>query len=352
MEASANRTDFTSALFLGEYHPSSGIRPWSRLTTGVPAVLRESATATLLASVVARRQRAEAGLVERSALHALTDVLSAFPERGGTLWVDAAAYPLTRMACLVARARGIEVCRYRHHDPPDRLPPRSWLVTDGWCQGCNRPAPLDHLAGLARCAGGRVVVDDSLAFGVLGARGPGTGPFGDGTGTVRWLGADHTNTLWLASLAKAHGVPVTVMTGDRRTVTAVARHGSHRMHSSPPSEADLAAGLDSLGRPAELARRRRHLHHLTAQLRDGFRTLGMTPVGRTFPIVATRLHSAAAAQRILAATAQDGWQVIVQVPRCAPGHQLATVVRSDHRPEDIERLLQTLRRATAGRLVA
>lgn len=352
MGASADRSDFTSALFLGERHPSSALRPWHRLTTGVPAVLGESPTATRLASSVARRQGAEAGLVERSALHALTDVLSAFPERGGTLWVDEAAYPLARMACLVAQARGIPVLRYPHHDPPHRLRPRSWLVTDGWCQGCNRPAPLVRLAGLARRVGGRVVVDDSLAFGVLGARAPGTSPFGDGTGTVRWLGAGHGHVLWLASLAKAHGTPVTVVTGDRRTVSTVGRRGGHRMHSSPPSEADLAAGLDSLERPAELAHRRERLYRLTLHLRDGFRALGLTPRGQAFPIVATRLDSPSAAQRLLAAVAQDGWQVIVQVPRCAPGHLLAAVVRADHSPEDIDALLRSLRRATTARLVA
>lgn len=351
MNTPADRTDFTSALFLGEHHPSSDARSWLHLTTGVPAVLRESTTATRLASVIARRQGAEAGLVERSALHALTDVLSAFPERGGTLWVDDASYPLTRMACLVAQARGVLVRRYPHHHPPGRLQPGSWLVTDGWCQGCSRPAPLARLAGLARRAGGRVVVDDSLAFGVLGARATGTGPFGDGTGTARWLGSDHVGILWLASLAKAHGTPVTVLTGDRRTASTVAHHGAHRMHSSPPSEADLSAGLDSLERSGDLARRRLRLHHLTLQLRDGFRRLGLPPRGQPFPIVATRLDSAAA-QRLLAAVAQDGWQVIVQVPRCAPGHLLAAAVRSDHSPEDIDGLLRSLRRATAGRLVA
>ncbi|QCU76971.1 hypothetical protein E7744_01060 [Citricoccus sp. SGAir0253] len=266
--------------------------------------------------------------------------------------MDDAAYPLARWACLVARARGVPVHVFPHHRPPPRVPAGSWLVTDGWCQGCGRPAPLGRLVALAAGTGGRVLVDDSLAFGVLGARRPGTGPFGDGTGTVRRLGLGHDGVVWLASLAKAHGTPVTVITGDRGTIAEVARRGGHRTHSSPPSQADLTAGLDSLARAPELDLRRRRLYRLTLRLRDGFRDAGLEPQGPPFPIVASRLDTAAEAHGILAALARDGFRALIQVPRCRPGYLLAVVVRADHRAAEVEGLVHSLRRAAVGRRAA
>lgn len=355
--------DFTSALFLGQHHPSTGLAPWAEFTTGVPAALRELPAAAELASLVAGQQGADGGLVARSALHGMMDVLQSLPRPGDVLLVDEGAYPLSQWACRASLPRGVRVVAYPHFRPPAVVPSkgtappartgpsaRTWVVTDGWCQGCGRPAPLAELQAIAEKNGGQVIVDDSLAFGVLG-RTSGRDGFGDGTGTARWLGLSHDRLLWLGSLAKAYGTPVTVITGDSPAVDMVARNGGNRMHSSPPSAADLAAGIGAL-RSSSLPRLRRRLWRLTLWLRTAFADLGLPPMGLPFPIVGTRVGSLPLARRWRAALAARGVQALVQLPRCRPGAVLSAVVRADHSQADLDRLVRGLAAATRDRRAA
>ncbi|WP_457946086.1 hypothetical protein ACTAQI_11920 [Pseudarthrobacter sp. alpha12b] len=351
MARSPGGTDFTSALFLGQHHPSAALAPWAEFTTGVPAVLRELPAAAELAPAVAAQQQADGGLVARSALHGMMDVLQSLPRPGDVLLVDEGAYPLSHWACRASVSRGVRVATYPHFRPPAVVPSgRTWLVTDGWCQGCGLPAPLARLQALATKTGGQVIVDDSLAFGVLG-RTSGERGFGDGTGTARWLGLAHDRLLWLGSLAKAYGTPVTVITGDSATIGVVARRGGNRMHSSPPSAADLAAGIGAL-RCSRLPRLRQRLWRLTLWLRKAFRDLGLPPMGLPFPIVGTRVGSLPLARRWHAALAAQGLQVLVQLPRCRPGALLSAVVRADHTQADLDRLVRGLATVTQDRRAA
>jgi 8-amino-7-oxononanoate synthase len=343
--------DFTSALFLGQRHPSAELLPWAEFTTGVPAVLRELQDAEKLAAAIAEQQQAESGLVARSALHGMMDILQVLPQPGDLLLVDAGAYPLTQWACRAAATRGVRVVAFPHIRPPAVVPStRTWLVTDGWCQGCGRPAPLGAMRSLVGTSGGRVIVDDSLAFGVLGRRGTEDG-FGDGSGTARWLGMKHDGVVWLGSLAKAYGSPVTVITGDRPTITRLARHGGNRLHSSPPSAADLGAGLSAV-RDSRIPRLRDRLLRLTRWLRQAFGNLGLPPLGLPFPIVATRLDSLQLARRWRSLLVARGVQVLVQLPRCQPGALLSAVVRADHSQADLDRLVRGLAAVTQDRRAA
>ncbi|RDV09382.1 pyridoxal phosphate-dependent aminotransferase family protein [Arthrobacter sp. RT-1] len=346
-----SRVDFTSALFLGQRHPSAVVPPWTELTTGVPAVLRELPAATELASAVAAQQHAGSGLVARSALHGMMDILQVLPQPGDLLLVDAGAYPLTQWACRAAAARGVRVVTFPHFRPPAVVPQtRTWLVTDGWCQGCGRSAPLGAMQTLVGKTGGRVVVDDSLAFGVLGQRAA-EASFGDGSGAVRWQGLKHDGVVWLGSLAKAYGTPVTVITGDRPTITRLARHGGNRLHSSPPSAADLGAGLSAV-RDSRMPRLRDRLWRLTRWLRQAFGNLGLPPLGLPFPIVGTRLDSLQLARRWRSMLVARGVQVLVQLPRCQPGALLSAVVRADHPQADLDRLVRGLAAVTQDRRAA
>jgi 8-amino-7-oxononanoate synthase len=343
----AGGTDFTSALFLGQRHASAGLHPWTEFTTGVPAALRELPDAAELALAIADQQHAGSGLVARSALHGMIDVMQVLPRSGDLLLVDAGAYPLTQWACRAAGTRGVRVVTFPHFRPPAVVPAgRTWLVTDGWCQGCGRHAPLGAMQALIARTGGRLIVDDSLGFGVLGKRSA-DGGFGDGTGTVRWQGLKHDGVVWLGSLAKAYGTPVTVITADRPTVARIARHGGNRLHSSPPSAADLAAGLGAL-RNFRIPRLRERLWRLTCWVRRAFGDLGLAPQGQPFPIVGTRTDSLQLARRWRAGLAALGVQVLVQLPRCRPGALLSAVVRSDHTQADLDRLVRGLASVTAG----
>lgn len=354
MTGHRREVDFTSALLLGQRHPSRGLRPWAEFTTGLPAGLQESPRAVTLASLVTRQQGGTAGLVARSALHGLTDVFATVPRHGDVVLVDEAAYPLMVWAGWAAAARGVRIVAYPHlrpiGPPPHR---RAWYATDGWCQGCCRPAPLARLRELAAPTGGGVIVDDSLAYGVLGRRGgepPGhvarpdgrsvpDSVFGDGTGTVRWSGLEHDGFLWLASLAKAYGSPVTVITGDGATLARLRDHGGNQWHSSPPSAADLGAALDCVADTDAMGRLRRRSAELVLRLRRDLTGLGLAPQGLPFPLVGLPLPIDVA-RAWWARLAARGLHTLVQLPRCRDTAVLTAVIRSDHRDEDLDRLVE------------
>ncbi|MFK4088243.1 hypothetical protein ACI2LF_29290 [Kribbella sp. NPDC020789] len=337
--------DFTSSLFLGLHHPSDSLPPWESLTTGVPAVLGTTAAAHRVAATVAAARGAQAGVVGRSAMHALMDVMGMLPQRRDVVAIDASAYPLAWWAALRAAANGAVVRRYPHHSP-DRIAAepgrRLFVLTDGWCPGCNRPAPLPELHRLAAATGGALIVDDSLAYGVLGRRRPGD-PFGDGSGTPAWHGLDPAGIIWVASLAKAYGAPLALTTGDQLPIRRLAMEGGHRVHSSPPSAADLAAATMALHDPAGNRARRSRLRANVLWLRNRLSELELPVNGLPFPVVSIRVP---------AATASSWWShlrsarlhAVLQPSRCRPGVMLTVLVRADHSDADLDRLTATLRR--------
>jgi 8-amino-7-oxononanoate synthase len=338
------RLDFTSSLFLGLQHGSSSLPPWASLTTGVPAVLHEAPVAHRVAAAVAAAQGAPAGVVGRSALHALMDVMGMIPQRGDLVAIDAAAYSLAEWAALRAAANGAVVRRFPHHRPeaivaePGR---RLFVLTDGWCPGCNRPAPLPQLRRLARDTGGDLIVDDSLAFGVLGNKLRGE-VFGDGSGTPGWCGLDHTAIVWVASLAKACGAPLAVTTGDSSTIRRLAADGGNRVHSSPPSAADLAAAGTALHDTNDNRARRTRLQGHVLRLRNRMRDIGLSVNGLPFPVVSIPLPGSDA-QRWWSQLQSAGIRAVLQQSRCKRGVMLTFLVRADHTPTDLDRLTVALR---------
>lgn len=332
--------DLTSSLFLGLHHPAPGgpgTGGWTSLTTGRAAALGEPVAATRVAARVAALLGSPAGVVHRSALHALVDVVDVLAPT--TVLVDDAAYPLVRVA---AGSGPGPVHGFRHHDVRDagRLlagaGPRPLVVTDGWCAGCNRPAPLAALERVVRAAGGTLVVDDTQAFGVLG---PG------GSGTWRWSGGRPAAAVQVVSLAKGLGAPLTVTAGPRPVVARLASHGT-RWHASPPTAADLRAAdraTDPRAVPAVDARRR-WLWWLVRRLLAGVRRLGLQVAGLPFPVVhvgGSHLDPLAAA----GALRRHGVRALVLTPACRPVPTLTLVVTADRTPADLDRVLHVLARS-------
>jgi 8-amino-7-oxononanoate synthase len=330
--------DVTSSRFLGLRHARDSLPAWADLTTGVPAVLAEPPLAGRICRHVARWQGAGAGLVARSSLHALMDVLGELPQPGDMVAIDEFAYPITEWSALRAAGRGVTVRRYAHHRPGRLVPPaggRLFTVADGWCPGCNQPAPLGVLRQRAVRAGGLLVVDDSLAFGVVG----------DGAGTPAWSGVGHDGLVWVASMAKAYGAPLAVLTGGRDVVDVLAHGGGNRVHSSPPSAADLAAAASALelggrGRRAAAARDRVTRHVL--YLREALAAAGIRIGGPPFPALSLPLATAAQARRWLDRLRDRGIWAVLQQPRCRPGAALGVLLRADHAEADVERVAAVL----------
>ncbi|WP_127127379.1 aminotransferase class I/II-fold pyridoxal phosphate-dependent enzyme [Georgenia sp. SYP-B2076] len=343
--------DLTSASFLGFRHASAELGGWDRLTTGRPAALDEPPAAAAVAGRVARTQGAAAGVVHRSTLHALGDVIEL--ERPDAVVVDAAAYPFAELAAarVLLGGRG-QLATFAHHDAADarrvvaRSGGRVLLLTDGWCGGCNHPAPLLELEALARRCGGVLLVDDTQALGVLGHRGAGGPPFGrGGGGTFAWLGGRPGAAVLVASLAKAYGAPLAVTSGPGGTVARLRTIGT-RVHASPPSAVDLLAARAATGDPGGNERRRARLGRLVLAVRAALRRLRLPVLGLPFPVVHTRGPTPESTRRLHARLLAQGVRALLLAPRCLPAVTLSLALRADLDPRAAEEVAAALAAAT------
>jgi 8-amino-7-oxononanoate synthase len=344
--------DFTDALFLGYRHPSAALPSWASLTTGRPSAMCEPEAASRLAKRIAHRQESEAGVVHRSAFHALWDVIDLVARRPGWIVVlDGAAYPISRWAAAGAVARGLPVRSFPHHGASalrhslagERR--RVVILTDGWCPDCGQPAPLAELGEMAASRNGLLLVDDTLATGVLGAAPTVARPFGGGGGgTMRWLGASALAAVQVASLAKAYGAPLAVTTGPSSVVTPLRTHGS-RWHSSPPSAADLAAAEIATRDEAENDARRQRLARLVLLLRDGLASLGLPVTGRPFPLVSVVPRDPSVARALYDWLVTCRIRSLLRQARCGDRLSVSFSLTASHRRADITHALEVMSRA-------
>jgi 8-amino-7-oxononanoate synthase len=340
--------DFTSALFLGRRHAAVTLPPWPSLTSGRPAAMDEAPGAAEAAARVAAAVRSAAGVLHRSTLHALWDLVDLLARPGGSVAIDEAAYPLSRWAAAGAAARAVRVTPYAHHDPGSlagTAGARPLVLTDGWCSGCGQPAPLAELGRVAAAHGGRLIVDDTLAVGLFGRRRGAPGdPYGlGGGGTFAWLGQEPGAAVVVASLAKSYGSPVTVTCGPGELVARLRSYGS-RWHSSPATAAEVAAALAACTDETGNRARRRHLAGLVHRLRDGLLGLGLRVDPGPSPLVTVDgpAGQPLALHRALAAA---GVAALLRRPRCRGGPVLTLAVSAAHRPRDIDEAVAALRAA-------
>jgi 8-amino-7-oxononanoate synthase len=292
--------DFTSALYLGMRHGSAELGPWPALSLGRPAVLEEPPGAAQLAPRLARLQGAGAALLLPSTLHLFFDLLGMLAGRGTAFLVDAAAYPIARWGLQCALGRGARHSCFPHHDV-DRLADlaagaqragrRPVIVSDGYCLGCGRIAPLSRYAQIAARHEGFLVLDDTQAIGILGSRVDDLHPLGrGGGGSLRWHGVSGPRILAGASLAKAFGAPLAVLAGDEEFIRQLRTQGDTRVHCSPPSAAAIQAAQRALDiNQLDGEAMRRTLCRLAQRLRAWAACAGLSPVGRLpFPVQSFR----------------------------------------------------------------
>src|SRR5436190_18022397 len=243
--------DFTSALYLGMRHASASLRPWTRLTTGVPAALDSPPEAEDVARRMAALQGCEAGLVGTSTLHLFWDLVLMMASSGMAIYTDKGTYPIARWGVERAAGRGIPTSTFRHHDPDAltrqlRLPSGRGLpplvVADGICPGCGGALPIPQLLDSIRPSGGILILDDTQSLGIMGESPNSRSPFGTGGGgSLRWHDAAGEDVVLVASLAKGFGVPMAVLSAASDVVARFAAQSETRVHSSPPSLAHLHA---------------------------------------------------------------------------------------------------------------
>jgi 8-amino-7-oxononanoate synthase len=343
--------DFTSALYLGFTHDSGSLR-WDQLTTGVAAALRRPPQAAEPELGFAALVGCERAVAQTSTLHAAWDLFGAQLPRDVALFHDAAAYPVLRWGLERASHHGRPVAGFRHHDPdaleralramPGRA--RPWVVTDGFCPGCAQIAPLPEYARVAAAHGGRVIVDDTQALGLIGSDPARGQPFGvGGGGSLRRLAAADPAIVLMASLAKSFGVPMAMVAGPAAFIEPFVQRSEILVHCSPPSLAHLAAASRAMERNAsEGDRLRLRLARRVRAFRRIMRASGVRMRGGMFPIQRLHVSSPHEALRVQQALGARGVRTVVERVRCRPQLAVTFVLTARHDEGQLRRAAAVL----------
>lgn len=347
--------DFTSALYLGLRHDSVSLAPWSELTRGAPAVLAEPPGAPGVARALAELVGCPRALLGPSTLHLFWDVFGVLAAEPIAIHWDEALYPIARWGIERAVSRGTPARPFPHFEPEalwrnlkrsahgERRPV---VVTDGFCPGCGRPAPLREYLEATRAHGGLLVLDDTQALGILGEPAPGA-PLGKGGGgSLRWSGAVGEEVVCISSLAKAFGVPVAVLAGGARLLQAFKARSETRVHCSPPSVAVIRAAEHALALNARQGDElRRGLARRVAFFRARLRAQGLASAGGWFPVQRVDVREGLEPAALEARLSRAGVRAVLQRPRCAPGVALSILITVRHGFEALERAARALARA-------
>jgi 7-keto-8-aminopelargonate synthetase-like enzyme len=213
---------------------------------------------------------------------------------------------------------------------------RPLIVTDGLYSTFGEIAPLDRLWRVAAAYQGRLVVDESHAFGVLGAA---------GRGTLEHHGMTGAGALAGGSLAKAFGTCGGLVLGSAADIQAL--HSTPVVRGAavgpPAAIAMCAASLDYVRNHPELLTR---LRDNTSYLKSGLRRLGLTLQGDDIaPIAAFTLDSIASTRRLHADLLAEGIFVYrsTYIGAGSTG-AIRCAVFADHTQEHLGALLDALRR--------
>ena len=348
----ARTIDFTSALYLGLRHPSWTLTPWSQLTTGAPAALRESPAAANVAAKLASLMGSERAVLGPSTLHVFWDLFHDLAGRDSVIYVDGGLYPIARWGVERAAARGIPVEYFAHYEP-DALRRRivrasgrrrPLVVTDGFCPRCGRPAPLAAYVEATRPSGGRVILDDTQALGILGRDPSPSAPYGHGGGgSLRWSGLDGPDLIVVASLAKGLGVPLAVLAGSRERVSRFEETSETRVHCSPPSAAALHAAEHALvvNRTCGDALRAR-LGTVVSFARRRLAQSGVSLAGGMFPVQTLATVQGEAARRMHQALTRRRVLTVLRRGAGESGARLTFLLTARHTSLDIATLVEAL----------
>lgn len=348
-------TDFTSSLYLGMKHSSSELSGWQRLTTGVPAALWEATLSAQVGDRVAGMQGLEKGLTAPSTLHLYWDLFGFLVRQPVILFIDQKIYPVSRYGIEKLLLHNRPVHTFRHFDAAQvaRLVKKEVtgsaipvVVSDGWCPACGRAAPLQQYAAIVKPFNGMVIVDDTQAFGILGAAKQTWQPYGKGGGgLLPWLSLQSPSIITIVSLAKGLGVPMSVISGTKTFINAFAAHSQTRVNSSPVSQAHLQAALNAFRiNRSEGDQRRAALYRNIGLLKTFLQEAGIFPQGGIFPVQTIRCSTRRQTIRLFEALKKERIRTVLITPHGEQQPALSFILRSDHTTGDIRRLADGIRK--------
>ena len=350
--------DFTSALYLGLDHGSRSLRPWTGLTTGIPAAMAPPPAARRIGDTLALLQGCEAGTVAPSTLHLFWDLCGLLGPGRNVIYVDDGVYPIGRWGVERAAARGVpvrvfpgraDVLKSLVEGSPFRGS-RPIVVADGVSPQSGRPSPVAEYAAIVQKAGGRLVLDDTQALGVLGESPCVQAPYGrKGGGTCRNAGIGGRDIILIASLAKGFGAPLAVMSGCADFIERFERRSDTRVHCSPPSAAALNAAEHAMEQNRECGDAlRRRLAGLVRLFRSTASGLGLRVRGGLFPVQSLaelpRPDVLALHGRLL----RRGVRTVLRRSRRGSSGCISFILTARHSPADIYRAVEALSDAVAA----
>lgn len=344
--------DFTSALYLGFNHAHAELRPWPQLTLGKPAALSSPPQSDAIANQVARLIGCERATLGTATLHLFWDLFGQLSRKRIAIYVDEGVYPIARWGVERALARGALVRGFKHHDVlslrqalwRDRAQGRTPVVmTDGFCPGCGRHAPLTAYLDSARAYDGWLIIDDTQALGLYGRSARGT-PYGHGGGgSLRWHALQDDHVIVISSLAKGLGVPIAVLAGSADVIERFNQHSETRVHCSPPSVAMVHATEHALIVNATQGDRRRdQLAQRVRYFRTRLAELALSADGGLFPVQTLRLKPGQTAGEVHDRLRASGIDVVLQRDRDGRGPRVSFIFTVRHRRSEIDQAVDAL----------
>ncbi len=308
----------------------------SRLTTGNHPLYEE------LEAWLAKFLRLPRALVVDSGYAANLVVAQALAGEATHAWLDARAHPSVRDA---AALLGCRVAAFNHRDPDDlrrrlaRLPrsARPVVWTDGVFAHDGSVAPLgEYLEALP--ARGRLVVDDAHGLGVLGPK---------GRGSLEACGVADRRVILTGTLSKALGGFGGVVAAEAPFLARVVARSRAFAGSTPPPLPAVAAALAAGRMIAADAALRARLRAKAVRVRAAARAAGWEAPEPDTPILAVvPRHPAETARWRRRLLARGIYPTLIQYPGGPPGGYFRFAISSEHRPEELARLIEVLRAGT------
>lgn len=249
-----------------------------------------------------------------------------------------AHYSLTH----AAKSSGVPTLTFAHCEPDSlrevlqqhqQAGARPLLLTDGVFATTGRIPPLGEYATILSSHGGKLFVDESHAFGVVGESGRGAAEY-CGVSDVAVIGT----TLSKAICAQGAIVGCSLDTADRvRTIPPLGAACA----GSPLSAVAATASLAYVSQHPAL---RKNLRATTEYLRTQLRTLGLETLESPAPIVSFQYGSRADMQALQRRAFERGLYIHYSTYIGAgPEGIIRCAVFRDHTREDVDSLLDVLR---------
>ena len=342
--------DFTSSLYLGFWHESQSLKPWSKLTTGNPAALVETTGSEAVAHELAKLQGCDQAILASSTLHIFWDLFGILANERVAIFQDDGTYSIAQWGIERAACRGVPVHRFPHKDVDSlqRLLERPAagrrpiVVSDGICTTCGCTAPIKAYYEVVRRAGGLLVIDDTQALGILGVK-HASAPYGTGGGgSLRYHSISEPGVIVISSLAKGFGTPLAVLCGSSELVQKFKAKSQTRLHCSPPSAADIHAAQRAVDLNATQGDALRlQLAQRVQQFRLRLGEAGFSADGGLFPLQTLSLPTDLNLEQVHQELLDLGIRTLLR-SGCDGGPRLSLIITARHSPNNIEHTAQAI----------